>query len=231
MKRVEDDDKVPEFTGPLVLIPDIDGKGRGLVATEDIHPGQLLIGVKAFSLNATTPTPKSPATSSMVLKMKSKQLDLGIEDMETVFAKPCEKQAVKSIANKLLFDPQLGAEFYNLTAGTDLGHFEPGDARSGNVDMKRINEIVRINAFGSDRRKECTPVEFMGLWILPSYFNHSCSEYNCSWIICGEWMMVKAIAEIKKGEELTLAYKSPVFSYGARHHYFSSLGKDLNCII
>jgi hypothetical protein len=45
----------------------------------------------------------------------------------------------------------------------------------------------------------------IGLWVYPSYFNHSCN-YNCFWMNRGDVLMIRTIKRIKTGEELTIPY-------------------------
>lgn len=122
----------------------------------------------------------------------------------------------------LTFDPELGPQFYSLTTGgeADQGHLDPGDWRTRHVDMKRILDTLYANMFCTGGHKSA-----IGLWLAPSFFNHSCSEHNCVWDISGEFMTVRAIGEIKKGEELTVAYQSPTFSYEERRISFKYQGK------
>ena len=42
----------------------------------------------------------------------------------------------------------------------------------------------------------------VGLWILPSYFNHSCIDKNVGRFFIGDSMFVRTLRLISKGEEL-----------------------------
>ncbi|KAH7712630.1 TPR domain-containing protein [Aphelenchoides avenae] len=63
--------------------------------------------------------------------------------------------------------------------------------------MRPIHEIHRLNAF----KDEVSPEERTSLHIVPSFINHSCVD-NVYRAHYGDVMMVYAIRDIQKGEEL-----------------------------
>jgi hypothetical protein len=54
-----------------------------------------------------------------------------------------------------------------------------------------------------------------GIWIYPSYFNHSCMA-NCIYYHFGRFMVIKASEDINEGTELFLTYIDPALRYDQR---------------
>ena len=84
-------------------------------------------------------------------------------------------------------EPDLCQEVYQLYAGPDLVPAEKLDEESlRSINMKRIDNIIKYNAFGPRDSwqiyKDVGETSLLnkdpgtGLWILPSYFNHSCAS-------------------------------------------------------
>ena len=67
-----------------------------------------------------------------------------------------------------------------------------------------------------------------GLWILPSYFNHSCVDQNIFWFFLGDLMFVRSLRPISKGEELVLSYYL-IHDYEERSRSLKSVGIDCQC--
>lgn len=134
------------------------------------------------------------------------------------------------ILQKLAADPELASEVYSLmclpVAGIKplLPAAELAEMiQSQNFDKVRLHGIIAANQFvqegysevGSQNLKP-KPYFWAGLWILPSYINHSCSEANCCWSVIGENFFVRAVKPIKKGEELLHAYVNVTWDYEQR---------------
>jgi hypothetical protein len=84
------------------------------------------------------------------------------------------------------------------------------------VDLESLN-------FESDTYKQLTKIQIKydnlnqqrGLWVLPSYFNHSCAG-NSFHICIGDVMMIYTRRDVNKGEELTLNYLAAEQKYSVR---------------
>jgi len=69
----------------------------------------------------------------------------------------------------------------------------------------------------------------VGLWVLPSYLNHTCVDCNCTWSVhSGDWMFVRAMKPVAEGEELTISYLAPMLPYRKRKPMFD--GHDFECL-
>jgi len=143
---------------------------------------------------------------------------------------PLHDNLVASIANKVYFEPkESGPVLYNLFGGPELQSLHPSSPECLLVSMKRIDAIVTYNAFGSLRNEpftteEPSPFKFSGLWITPAFFNHSCVDYNASWGVYGDLMVIRALKPIMKGEEILIKYMEPGEeearkNYMRNHHF------------
>jgi tetratricopeptide (TPR) repeat protein len=174
---------VADYTGPVSVTP-IPGKGQGLIADTDIARGTLLLASKAFAM--------APPDNSVGLSSPGPRFLLLLEIM------------------KRFCDHPLGtSELYRLDSD-DI----PRDSQlpDGVVDVNRMQKICWINQFLIDN--EFAPIEAQiadaedlpcGIWILPSFINHSCDP-NAIRICYGDVMMVRALRDIRQGEEIVVDY-------------------------
>lgn len=204
-----------DYIGP-VQIRYVDTGGRGLVTKEDVAAGQLLLVSNALSV-ACSPT--EFWTEARVTKQNH---DFLVEEMKELVVNSLrariglnllshDPNEVKSVPDMELFSIELEA------SRADDGEWEP------HIDKEWLSGIVRTNAF--DAQKCIDPVPFgdietesnsgpgagissSGVWILPSFINHSCVS-NCNMMFIGKAMFIRASRDVGAGEELTLSYCDP----------------------
>ena len=89
----------------------------------------------------------------------------------------------------------------------------------GIIDTDRVEQILNYNEFESEDLKELESrseismsmqncpkrTNNSGLWIVPSYFNHSCVP-NTTRFYLRDFVMFYAFRDIEKGEEITASY-------------------------
>jgi hypothetical protein len=183
---------VADFVGD-VIIAEIPGKGRGLRTTRDIPAGTLLLASKAFA----TGSPQKWASKSILF--------LAFYVTRNQIVRGADVDLVGNIICTLRKNPQRTSEFYQLYAG-ESSRVELPD---GMIDPGTIERIVDLNAFGIENEFDLVPPEKMmkssGLWILPSFLNHSCvpNAHRCFY---GDVMMVRAIRDLRAGEEVVISY-------------------------
>jgi tetratricopeptide (TPR) repeat protein len=183
---------VADFVGDVV-IAEIPGKGRGLRTTRDIPAGTLLLASKAFA----TGSPR---------KWKPKNvLFLAFHIARNMIVKESTVDLIGNIIYTLRKNPQRTSELYELYAG-ECPRVELPD---GMIDPGSIEAIVDLNAFEIENDFDLEPREKLardsGLWILPSFINHSCVENAHRWFF-GDVMMVRAIRDLRAGEEVLISY-------------------------
>lgn len=154
-------------------------KGRGLIATSDINPGQLILSTKAFAVYVSSPC----------------------EDyFESV------SSLIKTIVGRLKKDRELCKELYQLSAGKKLGFLDPKDPRlCTKIDVARIRGILKVNLF---RQKFINGTECFGLWILTAFINNDCHDSNCTNTLYGNVRQIRCLKPIKKGEEILISYRT-----------------------
>lgn len=183
-KRGVEDIDVADYVGPIKVV-DIPGKGKGIVASQDVKKGTLLIVSKAFAV------------------------------VDNDYA--ADTALPRAILGKLT--PETARDVSALYDGKDRSTAQPEPP--GNPSLERLIAVCKFNAFTTEgftdlpahRDFEHKPLR--GLWILPSYFNHSCLR-NAHRTYYGDVMTVFAIADAKNGDEITINYVDPMDSYTVR---------------
>uniref|UniRef100_A0A915D845 Uncharacterized protein n=3 Tax=Ditylenchus dipsaci TaxID=166011 RepID=A0A915D845_9BILA len=158
---------VADYTGP-VCIADVQGKGKGLVASRDVPRGTLLLVSKAFSVAYKDELPNADVFCLNLLTNKADRSSQALNIIRTMQTLKC--------------NPEMAADLYALFAGNlSRDHRIPADKV---IDAARIENICSFNCFG-DRNDHDSAVEGeqtdelssnTGLWILPSFINHSCID-------------------------------------------------------
>lgn len=190
-----------EFKGPVV-VKQTQSKGRGLFATRNIKAGQLILGSKAFAYVVD----KDPNEINMNVNIETRRMK-----------SKDQAQLVSSVIHILKENPDKCAEVYGLYAGPEMGNlvYEEGIDAEPLYDMKRIDAICSYNAFGTGNRMLPKPwasatrqvVDWAGLWITPSYINHSCVDANVVWIQIENFIFIRAFRDIQSDEEILSSYQ------------------------
>lgn len=184
---------VAEFRGP-VIVKHTPAKGQGMFATKTIKAGELILASKAFAF-----------VDDNDLNEMIMNVNIGTNRLK----RKSQTQLVSSILHILKEEPEKCAELRDLYAGPQSNNVVAEDGSNDLYDMKRINAICSYNAFGSGThelpgRSDCT-----GLWITPSFINHSCVDANGSWLQIGNFFFIRAFRDIPADEEILIAYVPP----------------------
>lgn len=121
-------------------------------------------------------------------------------------------------------------------SGNDLGHLEPpSDCASPPpppLEMARVYGICRTNTFANSGDSYPEVEKSVGIWLFPAFVNHQCIGGNCTWKIFGDFIFVRTLRPVRKGEELTHSYVSPAFPFQARKEVLTKrLGFTCGCIL
>lgn len=110
----------------------IPGKGRGLVATEDIAEGKLIFCSRAFAIEFHDPESDSETAEDFIKNDKGEKNISNLNEFKkSVRIKPCADNAVEitslhddrtclliqKIYDRIQQDPELGKNIYQLFAG------------------------------------------------------------------------------------------------------------------
>ncbi|GAB6027434.1 hypothetical protein CHUAL_001697 [Chamberlinius hualienensis] len=206
-----------DYVGPVKVV-EVPGRGRGIIVTEDVKPGTLLIVSKALAFAF----------------IKSG------EEVDELYSKVV--QCVTKNPNFYV------SKVYDLHSGDGYSHQEPtlfGDSENKLepvVDVERIKKICATNVFSADRiypadgldpAKNDLTVETagFGLFHLPSFINHSCIP-NVYEMFYNDVMCIRACLPIKSGEEISFSYV-PLFglSFEERQQRLRSRGFSCTCFL
>ncbi|KAL2610497.1 hypothetical protein R1flu_029070 [Riccia fluitans] len=202
-----------EYLGPI-RVADKQGKGirRGLVATKKIAAGTLILCRKAWAI---------------VFEEERKVA----RDIDT------EDHLVLRILEKLQREGITAEELYSrIYGGASMPPVLPAESRIlfSESDMDRIGFIVRYSCFQVPRLTELSDSKAMretigrGLWILPSFVNHSCVA-NAIHNILGDTMFIRAVRDIDEGEEIFLSYVDPLHNFLERTSKLEERGFRCRC--
>ncbi|PWW74077.1 SET domain-containing protein [Tuber magnatum] len=229
-----------EYVGP-VRVGDAGHKGRGLFATRDVKFGELLLCSKAFNVCHKE---TSGARLTILFNIKARKGQAGTHS-----------QLVQELIQVLYHNPKKAKKFYELGSG-DYKRVR-GEKVDGLpvVDSHLAMRIMLRNCFDCTRLsstddpienlfKEKTEMEKMiaeasptgtaegsGLWIMPSYINHSCWQ-NSARSFLGDLLIVRAARDIPEGEEITINYLESECSVQKRQKAcFSGWGFNCRCTL
>eukprot|EP00798_Chlamydomonas_sp_ICE-L_P031390 gene31390-6548_t len=193
----------PQF-GPVKIL-DIPGKGRGLVATANIEPGDLLL------------------VSSPVKMVKGAQgKQLGPPELLAALAAD-ELSNEDKFRLGLLYNseqPSTLQDFYNGVEGLTnqkakgFGAPKPSGASGANppLDASALKTLSNLYSWGNTYSEigatKCRgddPQSFVGIWPEAALLNHSCVPNSVSMVVGGQ-MLVRAVGSIPAGGEITASY-------------------------
>lgn len=202
----------PDHVGPVSIQRTPDGRGRGLYATRDVSAGDILIISNAFAATYND-----------------------TDRIEMYF----------KIASILKESPRALCQYYTLAGNEDHGNIEVPDVRifdpsfpfedndahaSLAFDERRVIHIMNVNSFAGELKSAKTDPEMRltGLWLLPSFINHSCTP-NASRLIVGEAMFILASRDIKSKEEITISYTDAMAPLKRREDNLGETGYGFRC--
>ncbi|KAG9046748.1 hypothetical protein FS837_003769, partial [Tulasnella sp. UAMH 9824] len=204
-----------DFTGPVKVasLPSRGG-GRGIVAKRNIKFGELLVVSKAF-ISCTKNDYAKPELCSYMHLIKNKG-EIGYGAV-----------AATKVAERIAGSPKAADAVEQLYAGPSNSPPPPNYsiAPSEKVDVARL---LQFNRDVDIKRIEAV-VNYNGLFLLPSLFNHSCSP-NAFRYTLGDVMIIRATCDIPAGDEVFLNYGAVGDSYLSRGQegFFRLLG-SCNC--
>ena len=179
-------------------------KGIHYLAKSDIKEGNLLIVEIPLISIYDSEIKKFSSTFEKFQKMGFSSNELALEILFTNFKDRIEfEEEKKYLIEKI---SQLScSELKNSKKSKEerIKSFEYND--------DNIRDLISNNAILTLRndRKKIAPIELCyGLYVKSSFFNHSCDP-NCFYFGIANLLIVKAIKNIKKGEELTVSYIEP----------------------
>ncbi|XP_021943718.1 uncharacterized protein LOC110842314 isoform X2 [Folsomia candida] len=201
-----------EYHGAVEIIEEHE-KGRLTVARSPFKTGRVILGCKAFAM--AFPRPKS--SSIFGPEKGDQQNDSNEEVSEDDYIKQNFVRLAVTIADMMVSNSELAHAVYELgSTGTDSNNDVSGSEST--TSFERLHRIVLqngiVSASNPDPRKPPSPAEVddrvsrntCGLWLLPSYLNHSCVDTNAEVQRFGDLTIVRASRDISPGEEILVSY-------------------------
>ncbi|KAJ4820271.1 SET domain protein [Rhynchospora pubera] len=219
--------KVPEladYVGP-VEVRTSGHMGRGLFLTKNVDAGSILMITKAVATGRGILSKQSDEQGQMV--MWKNFVDKILSTVEK-----CQKTL------DLILKLSNGESYTDLEI-PDMSSFKPdlglctsGKARTV-VDVGHVLKVLDVNTLTEESVSAkvlglnlgCRTV---GLWILPSFVNHSCSP-NARRVHVGDWLILHASRDIKAGEEVTFAYVDVLRPLKDRQESLKTWGFECKC--
>jgi tetratricopeptide (TPR) repeat protein len=187
--------KSADYVGPVEL-KFTEGKGRGLFLTRDVAVGDLIM----------------TSTAACIEEHDSNSHVREVSSATSSFANGPQSRVSSSLAAAAINDRLLNAQLTNLYDGsraTDvkLKDFFPRHVGPGLpvVTKFKAANVVKFNGFVSSTDSASGELEYTGLWILPSLFNHNCAP-NVKRSMEGAKMYFRAAKSMKAGTELCISY-------------------------
>ncbi|KAI0375881.1 hypothetical protein BV20DRAFT_933313 [Pilatotrama ljubarskyi] len=197
------------FFGSVEVRPiDNRGGGRGMVATQDLKTGDLLLVAKPFVSVYASDLPTNQFVVTLDLLSKS--------SMERT-----DSLLLACLVEKIYGNPDSHDEVFHLYAGSEYPappvHYPPPRSTPVEVDLlepKVDIDIAQLEAictynnfcpFRLDGPRVDEVAKPAGLYTLASMFNHSCIA-NAIWYCIGDLMIIRAAEPIKAGTEVTIPY-------------------------
>ena len=201
LKEVDNADvKIEEFTGNIEIV-EIEGKGRGIIATSDIPKRELICVSKAFSY------------------VNSGDVDIegeGSRITKRVIEKTIERIQRYNILVHKINTLSICSQYPPIPDIKLLLNSDPRTTlhpTKTEINIDTISKICKKNIFKANSRTISKIMKYperecKGLWILPSFFNHSCDP-NTILLFIGDAIFIRAGKYIYNGEEITLPYQPP----------------------
>ncbi|KAL6008297.1 hypothetical protein ACLOJK_033803 [Asimina triloba] len=228
--------ELAEFVGPVEIKRSEDGSGgrqRGLFATKDLEAGALLVMTKPVAIGrAILPDSGDDCRESARIIM-----------WKDFVAKVLEAAGRSRKTLQLIYALSTGEDEQGLRV-PDLNLFRPetkescfGEEKEGEEeipDMGRILKILDVNSTTEDGTsatvlgKKDSSLYGVGLWILPSFINHSCNP-NARRLHIGDHMAVHTSRDVKAGEEITFAYFDVLLPLKKRRELSRAWGFCCSC--
>jgi tetratricopeptide (TPR) repeat protein len=214
--------------------PASDGHGRGLFATKNLNPGDVVFVEKAFlAIHSDADGPDI----APLFNVHANQLSVG-----------SHAALFRGLVDKLQWNPKLAAGYLNLCDG---GNFDQ-HAKVPVIDKEVVLDTFQVQAIAQRNGFECPRVSSldnkerqklgpgndriegsMGVWLRASYVNHSCLP-NIKRAFIGDMMIVRAVRKIRIGDELLMSYTDPrdPFELEKRRQYLQQVyGFECRCLL
>ncbi|BBN00564.1 protein MpATXR13 [Marchantia polymorpha subsp. ruderalis] len=191
-----------DYVGPVV-IKEVAHAGRGLFVTKKVEAGSLLIVCNALAISSISSSSTNSDLSVRLARLIMKQLKA---------SKRWAHQMYYLTSGKPEQDNQEIPDMKMFIPGSD---WCPDPSKDVSLSFLDIARRVTLNTFDASRalfdgqklesEGKTEPVISSGVWVLPSFLNHSCVP-STGIMFVGKAMFIRAARNLEPGEELTTSY-------------------------
>jgi tetratricopeptide (TPR) repeat protein len=194
-----------DYLGPLQLVR-IPGKGRGMVVTKDVMPGELLMVCNPLVAAETTLFPRIMQRTNVegAMGLAAHHVGPSVPMLPIVYdlAKH-DADFLRRVSLLWSAEKEKTDELPLINDVSEL-HVRDGAASSDDevslYDAEHLQITMLRNMLGSQSRG--------GLYLAYSFLNHACVS-NTTHLMLGKCMVLRASQKIKKGGEVFVQYKDP----------------------
>ncbi|GLJ25756.1 hypothetical protein SUGI_0493140 [Cryptomeria japonica] len=217
--------KIGDFVGDVEIKKTRDGRRRGLYATENVSTGELLLVSNAVAIDDIGLRPFK-FDDRDIIEVYSSQ-----EDLVAAVISAAEKS--QKLLQQLYTLDDGSEQVRASTPATDLFDVncpETTEMPLLQIDKPRIRLIVSRNSLAGEGETSDSSWSwgFSGLWLLPSFINHSCLP-NTTRLNVGRAMFLHAAKPIGKGEEITISYFDALLPLSQRESMSQVWSFKCNC--
>jgi hypothetical protein len=236
---------VAEYVGPVEARRVGLSRGRGLVATRDVDPGELLLVSKPVALASAAGHDAGSPGAVVGLNLASGQLD-----------GPAQVELTRVLAREAHCAPELSRAVQSLYAGkgddggddgVELTASRPSSppVERVDIDAARIERVCTFNSFNprsiahaleEEDHEEVTTTQAepasapAALYLLPSMMNSHCLS-NATYVFFGTVFVLRARVAIARGEEVMSSYVSPLEPLPVRQRHLDKYFSRCECAL
>ncbi|XP_024389817.2 uncharacterized protein [Physcomitrium patens] len=209
---------VEDFIGSVKINRVGDGRGRGLVLSSNVAAGDVLLICNPIAIASKVETEIVESNLTLEAGSYTGSHVLAGQLVEILTQEAWRSSHIRAMLATLcsrggeeLPVPPISLfrqeKIANQTPPRDP---VPATTAFPQNEIARLCGIVQCNAFGHTQvtrknARDITRSWSCGLWMLPSFMNHSCTP-SVATVVIGNAMIIVAARDLKCGDELTVAY-------------------------
>ncbi|XP_057849630.2 methyltransferase FGSG_00040 [Cryptomeria japonica] len=227
--------ELSNYIGPVLIKKSV-GRGRGLFATDNVDIGDFLLVDNAIASSSTeirrlkgSPKRVIPCIIEVQTKLGQLKQELEAKIISCAASSPRILQQLEYLADsdELKVPPinlfRINNASWNTCDVPNKG-WELDQHQLAKI-MRNVGCQIQTIESSSDMLRQN---EKYGLWVLPSFINHSCFP-NANCVVVGEAMFIIATRKIAAGEEIAISYFDSLKPLSKRESVCRIMGFKCDC--
>ena len=205
------------YSNPNIKLSFSTEKGVCYLAGEEIKKGEILLCQKSFYT-----TPEKGVDCSEEFKRLNERKKQDLSNTEKEIIEKLEHDSTTEESTMLLSMYSEDNKTCNIEErGKQSQEFFNHSKENPDSLIQKIKGIITKNSFSTGRYFIEIKHIASGIWVYPSFINHSCSR-NSFYFGIGDFWILVSNRRIKQGEEITTNYVSLEFSITERQNILQS---------